>query len=252
LLAACAAIAVGCGADSQLGAQSPLTDDGGAGDACVAATASSLCPATWELASDNVCMMLPDEVAYGDDGTYLERREYRGAAQIFCVYDHTSHALVGARRQGDAPDFCSGSSEVVLAGVATEALWNAFQADRSAPMCPSYGHCHEDLSQQSFCPPTWDAAVHAVACGLLVQGTALGHAAGYLTVALTPNLSPFACYYDPVTKALVGGYSAGDVAYGCDGGSFDVLYGAATETYAFTADLPAPTCTVDGGADGPS
>jgi hypothetical protein len=251
LLGAAAALAAGCGANNELGAQSPLSNDGGTDGPCTAAAASSLCPATWELANDNVCMMRPDSIDYADNGTYFERLEARAGAEVLCIYDRASHALVGARRQSDAPDFCSGSSRFVQSGVATEELWNVFVSGRIAPACPSYGDCNEDLSQAP-CPLTWDVAVHAVACGLLFQGTQLGHAGGFLAAALTASLSPFACYYDPLTKELKGAYSAGDVASGCDHTSFDVLYGTASTAYAFTADLPTPTCDVDGGGDAPS
>jgi hypothetical protein len=249
-----AAAAAGCDADNQLGAQRPLVQDGGAGDACVGPAAASLCPAIWDAARTQiVCSGFADQVNLGDDGTYLVRSEDRGSGvpdQIFCVYDHASGALVGARREALASDFCGGTSAEIYSGVASWALVQSFVANLPAPQCPSTGQCHVGSSPVP-CPPTWEQAQAAPACAPTFN-VVLGRAGGYLARGSADLLNDYACYYDALTHAFVGASVSSRVhmASFCEGASFDELFGDVHESLPVERQADAPPCPPsDAGAD---
>jgi hypothetical protein len=245
LLGALAAITTGCRANNRRGAQQPPTGDGGTG--CVSAQALSLCPATWELAQTEYVCEFGAQVSLGDAGSYLARRDFLGEQSIFCVYDRTSHALVGARRDSRALDFCNGTSSLVYSGVATEEMWQNFLGNLGSGKCPSRGKCRVDLSM-SGCHATWEEAQTAPSCPAAI-GVALGHAAGYLARGNTSGgYVAFACYYDPVTHALVGAWSASDIPQFCNDTSYDVLYGDIDQGWSIKPDLGLVPCP-DGGVD---
>jgi hypothetical protein len=243
LIATLAAIAAGCGADNSLGTQDPLPSDGGT-SACRGPQAELLCPATWEAAMSNTdCATY--KVGLSQAPPYLERKSVAGADSIFCVYDDTSLALAGARRESKAADFCDGTSNTVASGVATEALWEAFTPNLTLPLECYMGQCHADLVF-SGCPTSWFLAQQEPSCDPRA-GIALGHAGPFLargnpTLGYTND-----CLYDPATEMLVGAYQAGDVSYYCDMTSLDVLFGTAVEGLVFVPDLGDAPCPADGG-----
>jgi hypothetical protein len=112
--------------------------------------------------------------------------------------------------------------------------------------------CHADLAMSS-CPATWEQA-ETVPCtaGGLAYHEGLGHAGGYLALGNTATgFGGAACYYDPVTHALVGAWAESDFFEYCDHTSFDVLYGAVDQGLNIKSDIDA-VCTSDGGtSDGP-
>lgn len=250
---ASAALAAGCGANNAGGTPSPVDDDGGT-DVCVSVQAQSFCPADWESAKVQVDCSLRDvqmeEIGLGDDGTYLVRSDrFLGNQEFFCVYDRTSHALVGALRRSGADDFCGGTSAQAQSGVATWDLWEKdFSLLGPGPQCPGHGKCHAALSTSS-CEPIWEEAETTVSCTPGNLGV-LGRAGGYLARGTTGTRAPLACYYDPLTHALVAAWANNSVSpeY-CNGTSFDVLYGDLDQGLSIKADASVPPCTIDGGAD---
>lgn len=233
-----------CSANNQIGGELP----GDGGMICRGAGLSPICPLTWEDAQTMLdCSAQPDFVVLGHSEELLGRYVQTGGQYSYCLYDPASHAAVGGWRTSNVADFCNETSYEIYYGVA-EPLRDFSGDIQGGPKCPGWGMCHAPLAE-SRCPATWqEAQVEPWLCTWPLGTIHFGHAAGLLARVGGGGYTAGACYYDPVTFALVGAWSATDTPDYCDGTSFDVLYGdVVSRGIPFKPDLGEPSCP-DGGA----
>ena len=204
-----------CSANNKIGGEFP----GDGGIVCRGSSLSTICPPTWEDAQTMLdCLVSPglfvSQVSswLGHSEGLLWRSVSSGGQTSHCLYDPTTHAAVGGWRTSNVADFCNETSNDIYYGVAGPG--RDYDPDIGpGPKCPgsSPGRCRKPLAEAS-CPPTWqEAQVDPYLCTYPPGIVQFGHAAGLLARSMNGGFTAQACYYDPVTFALVGEWAATDV-----------------------------------------
>ena len=245
-----AAVAVACTVDNRVG-----TNDSPDASAlvCRGAGPSPACPSTWELAQTQIDCIVGARysILLGHSGAFLARYAEVGAQTSYCLYDPSTHALVGGLRWSTVADFCNETAQIIYYGVAEVGAEFVFDATLGeGPTCPGWGQCHAPVSA-SACPATWQQAQLDPICSLPPNiPVELGHAVGYLARSYSGGFSGGACYYDPVTFALVGAWNGSDVPSFCDETSFDIHFGDVNARLPFRPDLGVVPPCPDAGMGG--
>jgi len=233
-----------CSANNQIGGELP----GDGGMVCRGSALAAICPLTWEDAQTMLnCAVPADSSFLGHSEGLLWRSVQTGGQISYCLYDPATHAAVGGWRTSNVADFCNETSTAIYYGIAGPG--RDYTNDiGDGPKCPGRGMCHAPLAE-SRCSATWqEAQVDPRLCTFPPGTVRFGHAAGLLVVSVSGGYTGSACFYDPVTFALVGASAGSDTAGYCDGTSFDVLYGdVVSYGIPFKPDLGEPSCP-DAGA----
>jgi len=245
-----AALAAACTVDNRVGSND-LPDASAL--VCRGAGPSPACPSTWELAQTTIECTFGARylVSLGHDGAFLARQAEVGDQVSSCLYDPSTHALVGGWRWSAVADFCNETAQIIYFGVAEVGAYFVVDAALGeGPTCPGWGQCHAPASASS-CPATWQEAQSERNCSLPSSiPVELGHAAGYLARSYGGGFASEACYYDPVTFALVGAWSGSDIPTYCDDTSFDIHFGDVNARLPFRPDLgvvpPCPDAGIGG------
>ncbi len=245
-----AALAAACSVDNRVGSND--SPDASA-LVCRGAGPSPACPSTWELAQTQIDCIVGARysISLGNSGDFLARQAVIGDQGSHCLYDPSIHALVGGWRWSTVADFCNETAQIIYYGVAeVGAEFVVDPALGEGPTCPGWGQCHAPASE-SACPATWQQAQLEPICwlppGISVE---LGHAAGYLALSYSGGFTGAACYYDPVTFALVGAWSGSDIHTFCDDTSFDIHFGDVNARLPFRPDLGVVPPCPDAGMGG--
>jgi hypothetical protein len=95
------------------------------------------CPATFSGALENVACVPPFRLeTFSCEGLaiLIQSGGYLG---LSCVYDSTTHVLIGAQLTSDVTDYCKGTSFTESAGTVPSAACIADAAPRASRDCPA-------------------------------------------------------------------------------------------------------------------